>query len=139
MVVIANETMMFGYRSSGALGSPFFIQESEPTNSTIETSNQKGTPMSNTSTRGASATSTKTTTADEMTVVHTFVKNAFEEVRAYLQPYKGGQLAHIRVFTPDKNDVDRPTKKGIALNIRDLPKLAQAVDALLAATEASRT
>ena len=95
--------------------------------------------MSNTSTRGASATSTKTTTADEMTVVHTFVKDAFEEVRAYLQPYKGSQLAHIRVFTPDKNDVDRPTKRGIAVNIRDLPKLAQAVDALLAATEASRT
>jgi Transcriptional Coactivator p15 (PC4) len=94
--------------------------------------------VSNTSTRGASATSTKTTTADEMTVVHTFAKNAFEEVRAYLQPYKGSQLAQIRVFTPDKNDVDRPTRKGIALNIRDLPKLAQAVDALLVATEASR-
>jgi hypothetical protein len=76
---------------------------------------------------------------DQMHVVNVFVKNAFEEVRAYLQPYKGGQLAHIRVFTPDKNDVDRPTKKGIALSIRDLPKLAQAVDALLAATEASRT
>ena len=95
--------------------------------------------MSNTSTRGASATSTKASTANEMKVVHTFVKNAFEEVRAYLQPYKGGQLSHIRVFTPDKNDVDRLTKKGIALSIRDLPKLAQADDALLAATEASRT
>jgi hypothetical protein len=95
--------------------------------------------VSNRSTRGASATSTKASTANEMKVVHTFVKNAFEEVRAYLQPYKGGQLAHIRVFKPDKNDVDRPTKKGIALSIRDLPKLAQAVDALLAATEASRT
>ena len=94
--------------------------------------------MSNTSTRGASATSTKASTANEMKVVHTFAKNAFEEVRAYLQPYKGSQLAQIRVFTPDKNDVDRPTKKGIALSIRDLPKLAQAVDALLAATAASR-
>jgi hypothetical protein len=75
---------------------------------------------------------------DQMDVVDVFVKNAFEEARAYLQPYKGSQHAHIRVFTPDKNDVDRPTRKGIALNIRDLPKLAQAVDALLAATEASR-
>jgi hypothetical protein len=50
----------------------------------------------------------------------------------------GRQLAHIRVFSPDKNEIDRPTSKGIALDIRDLPKLAQAVDALLAATEASR-
>ena len=73
-----------------------------------------------------------------MRVVNVFAKNAFEEVRAYLQPYMGRQLAHIRVFTPDKNDVDRPTKKGIAVNVRDLPKLAVAVDALLAATEASR-
>ena len=90
------------------------------------------------STDGARAAGKDTKAKDEMHVVNVFVKNAFEEVRAYLQPYKGGQLAHIRVFTPDKNDVDRPTKKGIALNIRDLPKLAQAVDALLAATEASR-
>jgi hypothetical protein len=87
---------------------------------------------------GARAADKDTKANDEMQVVNVFVKNAFEEVRAYLQPYKGGQLAHIRVFTPDKNDVDRPTRKGIALNIRDLPKLAQAVDALLAATEASR-
>ena len=73
-----------------------------------------------------------------MHVVNVFAKNAFEEVRAYLQPYMGRQLAHIRVFSPDKNEIDRPTSKGIAVDIRDLPKLAQAVDALLAATEASR-
>jgi len=73
-----------------------------------------------------------------MHVVNVFAKNAFEEVRAYLQPYMGRQLAHIRVFSPDKTEIDRPTSKGIALDIRDLPKLAQAVDALLAATEASR-
>ena len=42
--------------------------------------------------------------ADQMHVVNVFAKNAFEEVRAYLQPYMGRQLAHIRVFSPDKND-----------------------------------
>jgi hypothetical protein len=72
-----------------------------------------------------------------MHVVNVFAKNAFEEVRAYVQPYMGRQLAHIRVFSPDKNEIDRPTRKGIAVDIRDLPKLAQAVDALLAATTAS--
>ena len=94
--------------------------------------------MTTSSADGACAAGKDTEANDEMHVVNVFVKNAFEEVRAYLQPYKGGQLAHIRVFTPDKNDVDRPTKKGIAVNVRDLPKLAVAVDALLAATEASR-
>ena len=94
--------------------------------------------MTTNSDGGRRAVDKDTRANDELQVVNVFVKNAFEEVRAYLQPYKGGQLAHIRVFTPDKNDVDRPTKKGIALSIRDLPKLAQAVDALLAATEASR-
>ena len=56
--------------------------------------------MSNTSTRGASATSTKASTANEMKVVHTFAKNAFEEVRAYLQPYKGSQLSHRSGSSP---------------------------------------
>jgi hypothetical protein len=107
-----------------------------PRNSTLNTRRKK---LPTSSAGGARAAGKDTEANDEMQVVNVFVKNAFEEVRAYLQPYKGGQLAHIPVFTPDKNDVDRPTKKGIALNIRDLPKLAQAVDALLAATEASRT
>jgi hypothetical protein len=106
-----------------------------PRNSTLNTRRKK---LPTSSAGGARAAGKDTEANDEMQVVNVFVKNAFEEVRAYLQPYKGGQLAHIPVFTPDKNDVDRPTKKGIALSIRDLPKLEQAVDALLAATEASR-
>jgi Transcriptional Coactivator p15 (PC4) len=92
--------------------------------------------MSNTSTRGASATSTKTTTAEEMKVVHTFVKNSFDEVWTYLQPFKGHDLAHIRVFTLGDDDEMYPKKQGITVNVRDLPKLAEAVAALVAAVEA---
>jgi predicted metalloprotease len=55
--------------------------------------------MSNTATRGASATSTKTNTADDMKVVHTFIKNNFDEVWTYLQPFRGKQFAHVRIFT----------------------------------------
>jgi hypothetical protein len=104
----------------------------------LKHSNKRGNNLTTSSAGGAHAAGKDTQAKDEMQVVDVFVKNAFEEVRAYLQPYKGSQLAHIRVFTPDTNDIDRPTKKGIALSIRDLPKLAQAVNALLTATEASR-
>ena len=92
--------------------------------------------MSNTPTRGVSATSTDATTADGMKVVHTFEKNSFDEVRAYLQPFKGNDLSHIRVFTLGADDEMLPKKQGIAVNVRDLPKLAEAVAALVAAVEA---
>ena len=90
--------------------------------------------MSNTSNGGVSTTNTET--ADEMKVVHTFEKNSFDEVRAYLQPFKGNDLSHIRVFTLGADDEMRPKEQGIAVNVRDLPKLAEAVAALVAAVEA---
>jgi hypothetical protein len=71
-----------------------------------------------------------------MQVVHTFAKNAFDEVRAYLQPFKGHDLAHIRIFTLGDDDEMRFTEKGVAINVRDLPKLAEAVAGLVAAVEA---
>jgi hypothetical protein len=66
-------------------------------------------------------------------VIHTFAKNALDEVVAYIQPYQGRQLAHIRLFTPGGDDEMRPTKQGIAVQVSDLPKLAAAVSALCAA------
>jgi hypothetical protein len=81
--------------------------------------------MSNTSTRGVSATSPEATTADEMKVVHTFEKNSFDEVWAYLQPFKGNDLAHIRVFTIGADDEMRPKKQGIAVNVRELPNCSR--------------
>ena len=91
--------------------------------------------MSNTSTRGASDTSTKTTTADDMTVVHTFVKNSFDEVWTYLQPYQGKLRAHVRIFKTGDDDNMIPTKKGISVGLKDLPKLVEAVTALVDAAK----
>ena len=91
--------------------------------------------MSNTSTRGASVTSTKTTTAEEMTVVHTFAMNNPAEVRTYLQRYKGEPLAHVRIFSRGRNNTMNPTRKGIAVSLDDVPKLAEAVTALVKAVK----
>jgi hypothetical protein len=85
---------------------------------------------------GAHAAGTGTKATDEMQVVNVFAKNRFDEVWSYLQPFKGHDLAHIRVFTLGGDDEMYPTKKGITLNIRDLPKLAEAVAALVAAAGA---
>jgi hypothetical protein len=73
-------------------------------------------------------------TSDER-VVYTFAKNAREEVRAFLATFHGQRLAHIRVFRESYDDVDYPTRKGIAVRTADLPNLKKAVDALLAARE----
>lgn len=86
--------------------------------------------MSRTATRGASATRTKATTADEMKVVHTFVKNSFEEVWTYLQPFKGELRAHVRIFDTRDDETMYPTRKGITVKLSDVPKLAEAVTAL---------
>ena len=71
-----------------------------------------------------------------MQVVQTFAKGMFDEVWAYLQHFRGRDLAHIRVFTDRDSDEMHPTKQGIAVEISDLPKLADAVAALVAAAEA---
>jgi hypothetical protein len=74
-----------------------------------------------------------------MQVVNTFAKNAFDEVWTYLQPFRGHDLAHIRIFTLEDDDEMRFTEKGVAINVRDLPKLAEAVAALVAAIEARKS
>lgn len=66
-------------------------------------------------------------------LVYSFPKNAREEVRASLSTFHGHRLADIRVYVADSDDVDHPTKKGIAVKVADLPKLREAVDALIEA------
>jgi hypothetical protein len=68
-------------------------------------------------------------------VVHTWPKNAHEDVHATLGTYQGHQLASIRVYVVDENEQLRPTKKGISVRVEDLPKLKESVDALVAAVE----
>jgi hypothetical protein len=69
----------------------------------------------------------------DLQVVHVFAKNTREDVVSYLAPYRGRMLAHIGVLTENKDDEIVPTKKGIAVSVEDRPKLAQAVQALIAA------
>ena len=95
----------------------------------------KGKEMSNTPTRRVSAASTKTTTTGDMTFVHTFVKNSFDEVWTYIQPFQGKLRAHVRIFTAGDDDNMRPTKKGISISLDDVPKLAEAVTALVEAAK----
>jgi hypothetical protein len=69
-------------------------------------------------------------------IAKAFSHNGTGEVRAYIQEYNGRELAHIRHFIRGKDGRARPTKKGIAVEVGELPQLADAIDALLAVAEA---
>jgi hypothetical protein len=68
-------------------------------------------------------------------VVHAWRKNGREEIRASLETFKGHRLAHVRVYVVEDSEKPKPTTKGIAVKVADLPKLKQSVDALVAAAE----
>lgn len=80
-----------------------------------------------------------TSVPDGMNVLHTFVKNSFDEVWTYLQPFQGKQFAHVRIFTTGDNDEMLPTKKGITVSLNDVPKLVEAVTALVDAVEEQKS
>ena len=71
-------------------------------------------------------------------IVSAFSHNGTGEVRAYVQTFNGHDLAHVRHFIRAKDGLARPTKKGIAVDVGELPKLAAAIDALLAAAGGRR-
>jgi hypothetical protein len=59
-----------------------------------------------------------TTTAssvEEALVVHQFPSGERGEVRAYLQPYEGELLAHLRRYERRRDGQYVPTRKGIAV------------------------
>jgi hypothetical protein len=64
-------------------------------------------------------------------LVFTFPKNQREEVRATLSTFHGRRIADIRVYRANEDDEDLPTRKGIALDVRSLPRLLEAVQALV--------
>jgi hypothetical protein len=55
-------------------------------------------------------------------VVGSFTKNAFEEVRVVLHQYRGYDLVQVRVWAHGRDSM-YPTKRGIAIQRSDLPKL----------------
>jgi hypothetical protein len=79
----------------------------------------------------------ETEQSDDAQVVYTFPKNSREEVRATLKTWKGHRLADLRVWAADdEGDGDHPTRKGLCIRAKDLPRLREAVEALIAAEQA---
>ncbi len=76
------------------------------------------------------------TTAAEP-AVYAFAKNSREEVRATLGVYRGHRLADVRVYAAGEDDQPRPTRKGLALSVAQLPELQRAVEALIRAERAA--
>jgi Transcriptional Coactivator p15 (PC4) len=66
---------------------------------------------------------------DEPIVVSKFWKNRRrnESVRVTLGEYEGHCLINVRVYCTGTDGIDRPTPKGVAMGIRKLPELAQAL------------
>jgi hypothetical protein len=69
-------------------------------------------------------------------IIYRFPKNSREEVWATLTTFKGHRLADIRVYA-DNGEEDIPTKNGISVRVEDLPKLLEAVQALIEAERAA--
>jgi hypothetical protein len=69
-------------------------------------------------------------------IIYSFRKNRREEVRAFFNEFHGREMAHIRVYETAEG-LEFPTRKGIAVQVRQLLQLKQAVDALVAAREGS--
>jgi hypothetical protein len=63
------------------------------------------------------------TGADEALVAYSFQLDERTEVRAYLQAYKGKQLAHLRRFKRWSEQGEYKPEKGIAVPIESLREL----------------
>jgi hypothetical protein len=50
-----------------------------------------------------------------------------EPVHVSLSEYEGHCLINVRVYLTGTDGIDRPTPKGVAMGIRKLPELAQAL------------
>jgi hypothetical protein len=50
-----------------------------------------------------------------------------ESVHVSLSEYEGHCLINVRVYLTGIDGIDRPTPKGVAMGIRKLPELAQAL------------
>lgn len=54
-----------------------------------------------------------------------------ESVHVALSEYEGHNLINVRVYSTGTDGVDRPTQKGIAMSVRKLPELADALNRAL--------
>jgi Transcriptional Coactivator p15 (PC4) len=54
-------------------------------------------------------------------------RNRTEHVRVDLSEYQGRPLINVRVWQTGSDGIDRPTKRGIAMAVRNLPELVRAL------------
>jgi hypothetical protein len=80
---------------------------------------------------------TTDTGANEALVAYSFELDKRTEVRAYMQPYKGQLLAHLRRFRRSDDLGEFRPEKGIAVPVDRLPQLLIAA-ALLVAHDGER-
>lgn len=59
-----------------------------------------------------------------------------ETINVYIGEYRGTKYLHIREWYVDKDQEEKPTKKGIALPIDKIPALKEAIDRLVPAAAA---
>jgi hypothetical protein len=73
--------------------------------------------------------STRPPTLPEPVEIAKFWKNRrrSESVHVSLSEYEGHCLINVRVYLTGTDGIDRPTPKGVAMGIRKLPELAQAL------------
>ena len=54
-------------------------------------------------------------------------RRRIESVHVTLSEYEGRPLINVRIYATGTDGIDRPTTKGVAMGIRKLPELAQAL------------
>lgn len=74
--------------------------------------------------------------SEEAIMVYEFQKNAWECVRVYVDSYRGHRLINLRVFY-SHDDGYKPSRKGLAINVKLLPELERAVQELRKAVDVS--
>ncbi len=63
-------------------------------------------------------------------LIHSFAKNALEEIRVSLNVFRGRQYIDIRTYYKSDEGEYRPSKKGVTLSPELLPDLQEAVNKL---------
>jgi hypothetical protein len=60
-----------------------------------------------------------------------------ETINVYIGEYRGTKYLHIREWYMDKDQEEKPTKKGIALPLEKIDALREAIDRLVPAGESA--
>ena len=61
------------------------------------------------------------------TLIDKFTKNASEEIQTSYNQFNGNDLLDIRIFYEDESGKYKPSRKGISLNVNQLPQLEKAI------------